>query len=112
LSVIPFKLNNYSHGLVAAILGTEWGIGVRSGCFCAHPYITRLLGMNHQAVADFGHSVIHGDKSAMPGLVRLSFGVYNTNQEIDYLAEALAQISRGNFKGRYQQNKRTGDYFV
>src|SRR5581483_9025373 len=52
LSVIPFKLNNYSHGLVAAILGTEWGIGVRSGCFCAHPYITRLLGMNHQAVAD------------------------------------------------------------
>ncbi|HEX9616275.1 MAG TPA: aminotransferase class V-fold PLP-dependent enzyme, partial [Anaerolineales bacterium] len=37
LGVIPFKLEGISHFLAAAILGFEFGIGVRSGCFCAHP---------------------------------------------------------------------------
>jgi cysteine desulfurase/selenocysteine lyase len=31
--------------LVAAILGYEGGIGVRSGCFCAHPYVVHPLGL-------------------------------------------------------------------
>ena len=29
--------------LIAAVLGYEHGVGVRSGCFCAHPYIAHLL---------------------------------------------------------------------
>jgi cysteine desulfurase/selenocysteine lyase len=45
LGVIPFNLGNLSHFLVAAVLGTEYGIGVRNGCFCAHPYLTHLVGM-------------------------------------------------------------------
>lgn len=35
LGVIPMQLDGISHFLVAAILGLEFGIGVRSGCFCA-----------------------------------------------------------------------------
>ncbi|MBC7478580.1 MAG: aminotransferase class V-fold PLP-dependent enzyme, partial [Pseudorhodobacter sp.] len=38
LGVIPFTLASQPHGLVAAALSAEYGIGVRSGCFCAHPY--------------------------------------------------------------------------
>ena len=33
------------HALVAARLSAEYGIGVRHGCFCAHPYLLRLLGL-------------------------------------------------------------------
>jgi selenocysteine lyase/cysteine desulfurase len=43
LGVIPFGLEGISHFKVASILGYEFGIGVRSGCFCAHPYILHLL---------------------------------------------------------------------
>jgi selenocysteine lyase/cysteine desulfurase len=46
LGVIPITLNGMSHFLVAAILGAEWGIGVRNGCFCAHPYLLHLLGLS------------------------------------------------------------------
>lgn len=43
LGVIPLSLASVPHFVVAAILDQEFGIGVRSGCFCAHPYILHLL---------------------------------------------------------------------
>ena len=46
VGVIPFNLDGVPHGLVAAILGYEGGIGVRSGCFCAHPYVVHLLNLS------------------------------------------------------------------
>ncbi|MEX1059335.1 MAG: aminotransferase class V-fold PLP-dependent enzyme [Candidatus Saccharimonadales bacterium] len=112
LGVIPFKVEGLKHSLVAAILGTEWGIGVRSGCFCAHPYVTRLLNMNKEEVDKFGYDVLHGDKSSMPGLVRISIGMYNTKEEVDYLSEALKAITLGNYKGNYKQDIKTGEYQV
>ena len=110
LGVIPFKLEGLKQSLVAAILGTEWGIGVRSGCFCAHPYVTRLLNLNKTEVDKFGYDVLHGDKSSMPGLVRISFGMYNTKEEVDYLTEALRAIASGNYKGNYQLDIKTGEF--
>ena len=45
LGVVPVNLAQYQHALVSAILGYEFGIGVRHGCFCAHPYLLCLLGV-------------------------------------------------------------------
>lgn len=42
LGVIPMLIKGMPHFLVSAILGYEFGIGVRSGCFYAHPYILHL----------------------------------------------------------------------
>ena len=42
------------HALVAAILGYEGGIGVRNGCFCAQPYVVRLLGVSSRGPARLG----------------------------------------------------------
>jgi selenocysteine lyase/cysteine desulfurase len=110
LGVIPFNIKGLHHSLVAAILGTEWGIGVRSGCFCAHPYVTDLLDLPADELRAFRDDVRKGDKSTMPGLVRVSFGMYNSQEEVDELIEALAQIAAGDYKGTYKQDKRTGDY--
>jgi cysteine desulfurase/selenocysteine lyase len=46
----------------------------------------------------------------MPGMVRVSFGLYNTKEEIDVLAEALSRIAVGNYAGKYHQDKVTGEY--
>ena len=45
IGVISFNLGSLHHALVAAILAYEGGIGVRNGCFCAQPYVMRLLGL-------------------------------------------------------------------
>jgi hypothetical protein len=46
----------------------------------------------------------------MPGLVRISFGLYNTLDEIDTLIEALNRIARGEYSGQYIQEKSLGEY--
>ena len=45
VGVATFNLAGYRHPLLAAILSAEHAIGVRHGCFCAHPLITHLLGI-------------------------------------------------------------------
>ena len=110
LGVIPFKIEGYSHFLVAAILGYEFGIGVRSGCFCAHPYILHLLGLTTEQARAVRERMLAGDKSDMPGLVRISFGLYNTLEDVDALVEALTYIALGQYQGNYDQEPRTGEY--
>jgi selenocysteine lyase/cysteine desulfurase len=111
LGVIPISIEPVSHFLAAAILGYEFGIGVRSGCFCAHPYILHLLGLTGEEAHAVQERMLAGDKSHMPGLIRASFGLYNGKEEIDVLVEALTCISQGKYQGKYTQVKATGEYF-
>jgi selenocysteine lyase/cysteine desulfurase len=108
--VIPIQLKHVPHFLAAAVLGYEFGIGVRSGCFCAHPYILHLLGLNNEEAGEVRRRMVEGDKSEMPGLIRASFGLYNTRQEVDILVNALQRISTGEYKGKYTQDKASGEY--
>jgi selenocysteine lyase/cysteine desulfurase len=110
VGVIPFGLKGISHFKVSAILGCEFGIGVRSGCFCAHPYILHLLGLNQEEARQVRETMLAGDRSDMPGLVRASFGLYNTKQDVDRLVEALLCISNGDYAGEYVQERSSGEY--
>jgi hypothetical protein len=83
VGVIPFNLEGVPHALAASVLGYEGGIGVRHGCFCAHPYVVHLLGLNAGETATWRAQMARGDKSDMPGLVRASFGCYNTTDDVD-----------------------------
>jgi len=110
LGVIPIQLDHVPHFLAAAILGYEFGIGVRSGCFCAHPYILHLLGLSNEEAAEVRHRIMAGNRSEMPGLIRVSFGLYNTIEDVDTLLDALSHISKGEYKGKYVQDRATGEY--
>lgn len=107
--VIPFTLQQTPPHLVSAILGYEWGIGVRSGCFCAHPYVMSLLGITTRGQQRIRYNLLHGRRDAVPGMVRMSFGLYNTRDEVDRLIEALTAISRGDH-GNYTVDPMTGVY--
>ncbi len=87
IGVIPFTIEGVHHSLVSAILSYEAGIAVRNGFFCAHPYCQRLLGYTPEQIEALADS--HG---LFPGLVRMSFGLYNTFFEIDKFIEAIKYI--------------------
>ncbi|HET92189.1 MAG TPA: aminotransferase class V-fold PLP-dependent enzyme [Chloroflexi bacterium] len=110
LGVISFVLENTPHALVAAILAYEHGIGVRHGCFCAHPYMLRLLNVPPEEIARYQAGIERGDRSHIPGAVRASLGIYNTAAEVDILVEALTRIARGEYAGEYELDPITGDY--
>ncbi len=110
LGVISFNIGNMPHALVASILNYESAIGVRNGCFCAHPYIKSLLEVTQEEDAALEERILHHDRSVIPGAVRMSFGIYNDQSEIDIFIEALDKIARNDIKGDYILDKRTGEY--
>ena len=110
LGVIPFNLQGHSHFLVSAILGYEFGIGIRNGCFCAHPYVLHLLDITQEKSHEVRNNIMSGDRSSMPGFLRASFGLYNSFDEVDSLIDGLNRIQAGNFEGEYRQDRSSGDY--
>lgn len=110
VGVIPFNLEGVSHFLVAAILGYEGGIGVRSGCFCAHPYVVHLLHLDEDESHHWRDQLLAGDKSNMPGMVRASFGCYNNTDDVDRLVAMLRRIARGEYDGDYVLDRASGEY--
>jgi cysteine desulfurase / selenocysteine lyase len=111
VGAIPFQVEGLQHGLVAAILGFEGGIGVRDGCFCAHPYILRLLNITDVEYAHFHEQVQNRNRADLPGLIRMSFGCYSNTDDVDRLVNMLERITSGNFKGNYEVDKPSGSYY-
>ena len=111
IGAVSFVLDGVPPMLVAAALGWEWGIGVRAGCFCANPYVMRLLHLSSPQVAGLRDEIARGERSHLPGAVRASLGLYNLEAEIDRLHAALMAVSLGEFKGRYAIETETGEYW-
>ena len=112
LGVVPFEIADMNHALVAAILSVEGGIGVRNGCFCAHPYILQLLRVSPEQARPTREAIRHGDRRNLPGLVRVSFGCYNNKEEINRLLEMLSIIASRRYRGKYTQDVATGDFIA
>ena len=106
VGVISFNLGSAPHALVAAVLGYEGGIGVRNGCFCAQQYVMRLLRLSETEQVRWRREFLAGDKSRKPGMVRVSFGAYNTFEDVDALVEMLHRITRNEYQGRVSPERR------
>jgi selenocysteine lyase/cysteine desulfurase len=110
LGVFAFNLAGLPHQLVAAVLSYEWGIAIRSGCFCAHPYMQHLLGIDDDWSARAREEIARGDRSRLPGAVRASFGLGTSTAEVDALVAALSAIAAGDFRADYRVDPATGEY--
>ena len=111
LPIATFVVEGVPHALVAARLSAEYAIGVRHGCFCAHPYLTRLLGLSDDAVAASQHALRAGDRTQIPGAVRASCAINTTPDDIDRLLAAVAEIAHTAPPVPYLQEPATGDYW-
>lgn len=86
--IISFNLDGLHHEEVAGRLSAEGQIGVRNGCFCAQPYVHKLLGISLEDI-----EILKADKTLpRPGMVRASFGLYNSYEEVDRFIEILKRI--------------------
>lgn len=102
VGVVPFTIRGVDHHLIASILASEHGIGVRSGCFCAHPYIAHLLGLDQAEARLWAERVRRGDRVGGPGMVRASVGGYSGSVDVDRLFTAVKAVAAGEVRGRYR----------
>jgi selenocysteine lyase/cysteine desulfurase len=110
LGVICFNFDDVDHRMTAAILSHEYAIATRAGCFCAHPYLVRLFGVPSARVNEIVAEAVCGIRTHMPGAVRMSFGFYNTHEDVDAIISALWDIQRHKWRGEYHQDIKTGEF--
>jgi cysteine desulfurase / selenocysteine lyase len=67
ISFLPFNIHPYDAGIIL----DRYGIAVRTGHHCTQPLM---------------------DRFGIPGTIRVSFGLYNTREEIDRLIQALVGV--------------------
>ena len=112
LALATFVSDTVPHALLAARLSAEHGIATRHGCFCAHPYLLRLLGLTTAEVAAYRVDVLKRDRRAIPGAVRASAGINTTEADVDRLLDAVARIAGGEEPPvDYEQDDVTGDWW-
>ncbi len=113
IASIAFNLKHIGHGLVAAILNDYYGIAVRNECFCAHPYVHELLKEDFAELADLDldNAALEKVFQNHRGMVRASFGLYTTKDDIKILVNALKDIEDNieNYQSHYA-NKKDGSY--
>lgn len=99
VSILSFNMKGLTHDELANILGQEGGIAVRNGCFCAQPYVQRLLNISEKDMESYKL-----EKDNRPGLVRISLGLYNDYNEIYLLTHLLQNISENidYYKSKYR----------
>jgi selenocysteine lyase/cysteine desulfurase len=110
---ISFNIKQLNHGLVAAILNDYFNIAVRNECFCAHPYVEKMLELTHriQIYEARAKDISSWHTEPWMGMVRVSFGIYNTKSDVDHFIYALKDIisKQDEYAKQYTINNH-GDY--
>jgi selenocysteine lyase/cysteine desulfurase len=96
------------HGLVAARLAREHGTGVRNGCFCAHLYLTRLLGLGPAEERRFHEDARADRHDRLPGAVRVSCNATTSLADVAALGAALRTIAATPGRARLYRQGRDG----
>jgi selenocysteine lyase/cysteine desulfurase len=106
--VIVFFLKGIMSNNVAEALAVQRGIGIRSGCHCAHILVKHILGVSPglERFQKVIFNLFNGLRP--PGVARVSFGIENNAEEVDIFLSVMKNIAgkkllaKGDVK---QQNK-------
>lgn len=85
VGIITFTIEGMENQTVTEALAAYSAIAVRQAAFCAHPYVRRLTKVP-----------VRYDEDGRPlyptGLIRVSFGIYNTKEDVDTLVRTIKRI--------------------
>ncbi len=91
--VVAFDLKGTLPGKLAGALARRGGIGVRYGCHCSHMLVKYLHGITPGLERFQAFLVRIIPAINLPGVVRVSLGIGNTEQDVDAFLKELAAIA-------------------
>lgn len=92
LGIVSFIVKNTHYNAAVQTLNDRFGIQCRGGCSCAGTYGHFLLNIDAPRSYAILDALKKGDHEAKPGWVRLSIHPTTTDDEIEYLIEAVAAV--------------------
>lgn len=115
ISIISFNIKHKNkllhHRFVSKLLNDLFGIQSRAGCACAGPYAHRLLGINKEK-SKLLNSALKENEALRPGFVRINFHYLMSDEEVEFIIEAIKFISKYGylFLTQYTVNTKTGEW--
>ncbi|PKP20884.1 MAG: selenocysteine lyase [Bacteroidetes bacterium HGW-Bacteroidetes-21] len=92
LPVFSFYHLDIHYNLIVKLLSDRYGIQTRGGCACAGTYGHFLLEVSHEESKHITDLINHGDLSLKPGWVRVSLHPTTTNEEMEYILNAIREV--------------------
>ncbi|MFC4591300.1 aminotransferase class V-fold PLP-dependent enzyme [Sphaerisporangium corydalis] len=86
VGIVSFVVEGWTAREVAETLSADYGIGVRDGRFCAHPFVKHLL-------EGVGQAADGNCADGTAGAVRASIGIGTTEEHVRRLVSALADLA-------------------
>ncbi len=93
LGIFSFYFEDYHFNLVVKLLNDRFGIQTRGGCSCAGTYGHFLLNVDQQTSKAIEQQILEGCNTEKPGWVRLSIHPTMTDDEIDFICDALVELA-------------------
>ncbi|MDB2050467.1 aminotransferase class V-fold PLP-dependent enzyme, partial [Clostridium perfringens] len=76
LGIIVFNIDGENYKTIGKRFADEMAIALRTGKFCAHPYVNRLMGISDETACNNAYN-----NKPTNGMLRASLGLYNTMEE-------------------------------
>lgn len=90
VGVVSFNFSDINSYILAKNLSEMGGVATRRGAFCAHPYVWRLMKLTDSEIESFKSCT---DMNTA-GMVRISFGIYNTEEEVDQFLSVMPSVMK------------------
>jgi selenocysteine lyase/cysteine desulfurase len=111
IGVIPYALKNKMATQVGKELALFGGIGVRTGCHCAHITVKHILHVGPGLEKFQKLMVTLFPKLSLPGVVRVSLGIENSETDVDRLIRAVSAIAeKSQSSSRHEAKQKIKDF--
>ena len=94
LGVFSFYIDQLHFNLGVKLLNDRFGIQTRGGCSCAGTYGHYLLHIPKEVSNSITDQIDQGRLDDKPGWIRMSLHPTMSNEEIDYILDAIEDLAR------------------
>jgi selenocysteine lyase/cysteine desulfurase len=112
LGIFSFWSERMHFNLIVKLLNDRFGVQVRGGCACAGTYGHFLLNVSPEESHRIVQKINSGNLSEKPGFVRVSLHPTMTDEELDFIIDAVNQITANYtpWSNDYTYDQRTNEF--
>jgi len=104
-AVVAFSLKDKISSGIGNELAVQGGIGIRFGCHCAHILVKHMLGVGPK-LEQFQRMIVKVfPRLRLPGVLRVSLGIGNSEEEIDTFIRVFGEIAEEKMGTKSNRNK-------
>jgi len=104
-AVVAFSLRDKISSGIGNELAVQGGIGIRFGCHCAHILVKHMLGVGPKLEQFQRMIVTVFPRLQLPGVLRVSLGIGNSEEEIDTFIRVFGEIAEEKLGTKINRNK-------